>query len=144
MLDIPEFACLQNEESEEFFEHVCGVADRATYPVVTVNALDLVGSRRGPCGGLNILYHELGHMVQTWGMAPADYFDARLLHHDAISAGLYEGDYAATNFREYWAEGTQAFFDHVNVSGDRDREWLREYDPALYDLLTIVYGEGAD
>ena len=144
VLDLPEFSCLEDSVTAGFFDHVCGVADRASYPVVTINALDLLGDGDGPCGGVNILYHELGHMVQSWSMAPADYFDARLLHYDATSAGLYEGDYASTNFREYWAEGTQAFFLHVGVAGSRDREWLKAYDPALYDLLAIVFGEGTE
>ena len=144
ILDITEFSCLEEQFSNRFFEHVCGVADRADYPVVSVNALDLLGDSTGPCGGVNILFHELGHMVQSWSMAPADYFDARLLHHDAISAGLYEGQYAATNFREYWAEGTQAFFLHVGRSGHRDREWLESYDPALFGLMASVYGEETD
>jgi hypothetical protein len=144
VLDLPEFSCLEDSFGAEFFERVCGVADRAAFPVVTVNTLDLLGDPSGPCGGVNILFHELGHMIETWAMAPADYFDARLLHHDAVTAGLYEGEYAATNFREYWAEGTQAFFLHSDRSGERDREWLKGYDPALYDLLTEVFGEGGE
>lgn len=144
ILDLPEFACLEREFGAQFFERVCGVADRAAFPVVTVNALDLLGDPAGPCGGVNILYHELGHMVETWAMSPPDFFDARLLHHDALAAGLYEGEYAATNFREYWAEGTQAFFLHSDADGEQDREWLKGYDPALYDLLTTVFGEGGE
>ena len=144
VLDLPEFSCLEGRTRPNTFERVCGVADRANYPVVTVNALDLLGDSEGPCGGLNILFHELGHMVQTWSVSPADYFDARLLHHDAISAGLYSGEYASLNFREYWAEGTQAFFLSADSSGVRDRDWLRTYDPALYSLMTLVFGEGGD
>jgi hypothetical protein len=141
VLDLPEFRCLDSERSQDFFTHVCGVADRADYPVATVNERDLTGDRRGPCRGLNILYHELGHLVQGWTLEPADYFEIRLMYQNALNEGKYEGDYAATNFNEYFAEGTQAYFLHVEPGGARDREWLREYDPALFELLDRIYGD---
>ena len=43
VLDLPEFRCLEGPDSQDYFSHVCGVADRADYPVVTVNELDLLG-----------------------------------------------------------------------------------------------------
>ncbi len=140
VLDLPEFRCLDSASSQEFFTHVCGVADRADYPVVTVNERDLTGDRRGPCRGLNILYHELGHLVQGWTLDPADYFDIRQMYQDALDDGKYQGTYAATNFAEYFAEGTQAYWLHVEPDGGKDREWLREYDPALFELLDRIYG----
>lgn len=138
-LDTPEFACLRDEALG--LAGVCGVADAAGFPFVTVHELDLLGDRAGPCQGLNILYHELGHLVQDWALADADHFEARLLYSDAIRAGLYRQEYAGRNFREYFAEGTQAFFASTDVLGTRNREWLRAYDPALYELLSRVYGE---
>src|SRR5688572_25807922 len=80
VLDLPEFGCLEEELGSEFFRHVCGVADRADYPVATVNELDLTGDPSGPCGGLNILYHELGHLVQGWTLDHQDYLDVRMLY----------------------------------------------------------------
>lgn len=141
ILDLPEFRCLDDAGARDFFDHVCGVADRADYPVVTVNEDDLLGRRSGPCGGLNILYHELGHLVMGWVLPPADYFEVRQLYQDAISAGKYRGEYASTNANEYFAEGTQAFFLHTDLAGRRNRDWLRRYDPALYELLARTYGE---
>ncbi|PFG73944.1 hypothetical protein [Tepidiforma thermophila] len=141
VLDLPEFRCLAETGSRDFFDHVCGVADRADYPVVTVNEDDLLGRRSGPCGGLNILYHELGHLVMGWAIPPADYFDIRQLYASAMAAGKYRGDYAATNAEEYFAEGTQAYFLHSDLRGRRDRDWLRSYDPDLYALLARIYGE---
>jgi hypothetical protein len=139
VLDLPEFRCLDSARNQDFFSHVCGVADRADYPVVTVNELDLLGNRRGPCGGLNILYHELGHLVQGWTLSPADYIDIRYFYQDALSAGKYKGDYAATNANEYFAEATQAYFLSAEGRGTRDRDWLREYDPQIYELLDRLY-----
>lgn len=145
VLDLPEFGCLEEELGASFFTHVCGVADRADYPVATVNELDLLGSRSGPCGGLNILFHELGHLVQGWALEPADYFDIKLLYQQALDAGKYrrgaQPDYAATNPNEYFAEATQAYFLSLGGDGSRDREWLAEYDPDLYALLARVYGD---
>jgi hypothetical protein len=141
ILDLPEFVCLEAEYGEQFFTHVCGIADRADYPVATVNEDDLLGRRRGPCRGINILYHELGHLVQGWSIAPADYFEVRGLYQSTMSAGLYDGDYAAQNYDEYFAEGTQAYFLHTDVGGRRDRAWLEQYDPALFALLQRIYGE---
>jgi hypothetical protein len=141
VLDLPEFRCLDSAQNDDFFTHVCGVADRADYPVVTVNERDLTGDRRGPCRGLNILYHELGHLVQGWTLEPADYFDIRQMYQSALNEGKYLGTYAATNFNEYFAEGTQAYFLHVEPGGAKDREWLREYDPPLFELLDRIYGD---
>ena len=141
VLDLPEFRCLESERNSEFFTHVCGVADRADYPVVTVNERDLTGDRRGPCRGLNILYHELGHLVQGWTLGPVDYLETRYLYQAALDAGKYRDSYAATNYHEYFAEGTQAYFLHVEPGGGKDREWLRDYDPPLFELLDALYGD---
>lgn len=139
ILDLPEFTCLEQEFGQNFFTHVCGIADRADYPVATVNALDLLGDRQGPCQGVNVLYHEMGHLVHSWGLDPPDYIETRFLYNDAIKAGLYEGLYASTNVNEYFAEGTQAYFDAQDRQGDRNRTWLENYDPDLYALLESVY-----
>lgn len=141
VLDLPEFGCLEEELGAQFFSHVCGVADRADYPVATVNELDLVGDRSGPCGGLNILYHELGHLVQGWTLNYADYLEVKYLYQAALDAGKYRGEYASTNPNEYFAEGTQAFFSTQVRGEDRDREWLKQSDPDLYQLLDRIYNE---
>jgi hypothetical protein len=141
VLDLPEFSCLEDELGTRFFTHVCGIADRAENPVATVNALDLLGSRRGPCDGVNILYHEIGHLVHGWSVDPPDYIETRWLYDAAMKAGIYDGLYASTNFREYFAEGTQAYFDAQDREGTRNRTWLEHHDPELYELLRRVYGE---
>ncbi len=141
VLDLPEFKCMDTTANAEFFSHVCGVADRADYPVVTVNELDLLGKRSGPCAGLNILYHEIGHLVQGWTLGPADYIDVRLFYQDALSAGKYRRDYANTNSNEYFAEATQAYFLSADIEGRRDREWLKSYDPQIFELVARLYGD---
>jgi hypothetical protein len=141
VLDLPEFKCLDGQFGDNFFSNVCGVADRADYPVATVNELDLIGDRKGPCRGLNILYHELGHLVQGWTLEHADYLDVRLFYQAALDAGKYRRAYAARNTNEYFAEGTQAYFLHVEPEGGKDRAWLKQYDPDLFALLARIFGE---
>ncbi len=141
VLDLPEFGCLTGTVNANFFSHVCGVADRADYPVATANELDLTGDSAGPCRGLNILFHELGHLVQGWALEPADYFDIKIDYQAALDAGKYRRQYAATNPNEYFAEATQAYFLYGEPGGGKDREWLKQYDPAIYELLHRVYGE---
>lgn len=138
--DLPEFECLLDLYGEEFFSHVCGIADRADYPLVTVNTADLLGEPDGPCRGLNVLYHELGHLVHQWVLSPAEYIDVRIYYQDAVDSGVYGGGaYAMTNPNEYFAEGTQAYFTE-NDRRPTNRAWLRANDPQLYALLEQVYG----
>ena len=68
------------------------------------------------------------------------------MYEAALEAGLWQGTYASTNHHEYWAEGTQSWFNvneehgplhnHVNT-----RRELRDYDPDLAALLIEVYGD---
>lgn len=141
VLDLPEFACLSGDIGDSFYANVCGVADRADYPVATVNELDLIGNRTGPCRGLNILYHELGHLVQGWTLDHPDYLDVRLFYQSALDGGKYKRAYAARNANEYFAEGVQAYFLHVEPEGGKDRAWLKRYDPDLFELLARIFGD---
>ena len=76
-------------------------------------------------------------------------FDRRLrgIYAHAQSNGLWKGTYAMENPAEYWAEGTQSWFD-TNRANDHDhgpidtRAELKEYDPDFAALLTEVYGDG--
>jgi len=138
--ELPEFGCLDVRARDDV-HNACGIADRADYPVVAVDELDMLGDRKGPCLGLNILYHELGHLVQGWTLAPTDYFDVRLFYQAALDDGKYSGAYAAKNVNEYFAEATQAYFLHAEPGGGHDRAWLRRYDPDLYELLARIYGD---
>ncbi len=138
--ELPEFGCLSAGVRDDV-HNACGIADRADYPVVAVDELDMLGNRKGPCLGLNILYHELGHLVQGWTLTPTDYFDVRLFYQAALDEGKYKDAYAAKNVNEYFAEATQAYFLYAQPGGGHDRAWLRRYDPDLYGLLARVYGE---
>lgn len=139
ILDLPEFSCLAGSAATSVYEHACGVADRADYPVVTVNELDLLGDPGGPCEGLNILYHELGHLVQNWSISPQDYYDIRIAYQAALNDGKYRRAYASTSPNEYFAEATQAYFLSLQAGGAYGRQWLAEYDPALFEIIDRIY-----
>ena len=73
-------------------------------------------------------------------------FDARLrsAYAEAMQRGLWNGTYAATNHKEYFAEGVQDWFDcnltrrpqHNDIG---TREALQKYDPPLAALLAEVF-----
>ena len=58
---------------------------------------------------------------------------------------LWQGTYAASDRREYWAEATHAWF-YPDGAGSFDlfgntRQALKQYDPSLATLLAEVYGD---
>ena len=95
----------------------------------------------------NVLVHEFAHTLHNIGLNTVDpSFDVRLriMYEAALEAGLWQGTYASTDHHEYWAEGTQSWFNineehgplhnHVNT-----RSELKNYDPDLAALLIEVY-----
>ena len=94
------------------------------------------------------LIHELAHGIHLLGLSTLDpTFDERLqiTYKAAIKKGLWQGTYASSDRREYWAEGTHAWF-HPNGGGSFDRfgntrQALKAYDPDLAALLTEIYGD---
>ena len=99
----------------------------------------------------SILIHEFAHAVHRAGMSLVDPgFDARLesLYRAAMEKGLYDGMYAEGNRDEYWAEGTNAWFNSETpmpldapVDVEDTREALKMYDPGLAALLTEIHGD---
>ena len=106
--------------------------------------------------GMKTFVHEFAHAVHSAingeGRnnnlnAPLDAtFDDRLkaAYNAAMDAGKWEGDYASTNYREYWAEGVEMWY---NLSGSASRSFatLQEfeaYDPLLYALLSEWFYKG--
>ena len=94
------------------------------------------------------LLHELAHGVHILGLNTLDpTFDKRLqiTYEAAMRKGLWQGTYAASDRREYWAEASHAWF-HPNGAGSFDRfgntrRALKQYDPGLATLLAEVYGD---
>ena len=94
------------------------------------------------------LLHELAHGIHRLGLNTLDpRFDERLrvTYEGAMKKGLWQGTYASSDRREYWAEASHAWF-HPNGAGSFDRfgntrQALKQYDPGLATLLAEVYGD---
>ena len=96
----------------------------------------------------DILVHEFGHVIHEMGMNSIDpAFDGKLKasYDHAMDKGTWKNTYAATNYKEYWAEGVQAYFDCAappqpgNHNDINTREKLEKSDPELFGLIDGVF-----
>jgi hypothetical protein len=117
-------------------------------PLTSGAAEDLLGLRSSRYYGETIFVHEFSHDV----LAAIRAVDTRLsrqidaAYANALNTGLWKDEYASTSAEEYWAEGTQFWFDSnklATFNGRRilDHGDLIEYDPALGDALQAAYGD---
>ena len=145
--DVPEHAHLTPKEYWD--ARARGLGGSETDPVCSCGEENLLGYDGDPYSSENILIHEFAHNIHLRGILRVDpSFDDRLkkAYDEAMEAGLWKNKYAATNSREYWAEGVQSWFNN-NREPDHDhnhvntREELREYDPALAKLCEEIFGE---
>ncbi len=104
--------------------------------------------------GEEILTHEFSHAIHELGLRFTDpTFDTRLqdAYNNAISTGLWTNTYAATDVREYWAEGIQCWYNSnleaIPTNGVHNqvntRAELQTYDPMLYDLILNYFSASA-
>ena len=147
--DLPEWA---NDEPKVFWNRRArGVGANATTRAVSTGEENLLGFSGDPYAGENILIHELAHTVHTHALRAVDpTFDGRLraAFEHARAERSWLGAYAGTNAEEYWAEGSQTWFEANRPTVTENiepqtRAALRTYDPALARLLAEVYGEDA-
>ncbi len=129
--DIPE---LRDYASLHFFLNVSGRGG-------TDSEEQLLGSH-----AYSVLIHEFSHAIHLTALSYIDpTFDNRLkaAYDTAMEKGLWRGYYAATNRFEYWADGTNSWFDSIEHSTVNTRAALKTYDPALAALLAEVFGDYA-
>ena len=145
--EIPEY---RDDAPPDFLisrERGWGGSRQATVSSSEEDILNYRGSRTR--GRYSVLIHEAAHGIHKFGFNTVDpSFDERLrdTYQAAMKKGLWQGTYASSDRKEYWAEGTQAWF-HPNGGGSFDRfgdtrQTLKVYDPGLARLLTEVYGDG--
>jgi alpha-glucosidase len=143
--DIPEHSGLTPKEYWD--NRARGLGATFARPAISgaeENLLNLKGDRYAK---ENILVHEFAHTIHEMGLNTIDKaFDGKLraAYQLAIDRGLWKGKYAASNRKEYWAEGVQSYFDcnDANNSQHNDvdtREELAEYDPALFMLIDEAF-----
>ena len=108
---------------------------------------DLLGLKSSRYYGETIFVHEFGHDVlqAIYTADPALYAEVERAYRHAQDKGLWHDEYAMTTIDEYWANGTQFWFNSNKlqvmngrrVLSDRD---LKAYDPRLYKVLAKAYG----
>ena len=126
-----------------------GLGATQARPATSCGEENLLNYPGDPYWNENILIHEFSHAIHEMGLSSVDpSFDDRLASafSAATSQGLWRNTYAITNKEEYWAEGTQSWFDTNREHDDEHnhvdtRNELKVYDPELAKLLTEVYGD---
>lgn len=107
--------------------------------------------------GEDVFVHEFAHAMHLNGLFYfTNGFEERLkrIYNDAMSKGIWDNTYAATNHIEYFAEGIQTWFE-VNIDwgppgGDgvhndiNTRAKLLQRDPDLHNLITQYFQSGFD
>ncbi len=126
-----------------------GLGATSARPAVSCGEENLLNYPGDPYRTENILIHEFAHAIHQMGLSTVDPdFDKQLkgLYEKAMEKELWKGTYASSNKEEYWAEGTQSWF-NTNRENDAQhnhvskRGILKEYDPDLAGLLTEIYGD---
>ena len=141
--EIPEYRSDPRPDFLVFRQRGWGGTEGATVTSSEENILSYPGS-----GTYNVLIHEFAHGIHILGLRTLDpTFDDRLrmTYEAAMKKGLWNGTYASSDRREYWAEATQAWF-NPNTPGSfgrfgNTRQALKAYDPGLAALLTEIYGD---
>ncbi|RKU19854.1 hypothetical protein C6500_10035 [Candidatus Poribacteria bacterium] len=126
-----------------------GLGSTPARPAVSCGEENLLNYQGDPYSTENILVHEFAHAIHQMGLNTVDpSFDDRLqaTFDAAVEKGLWKDTYAITNKAEYWAEGTQSWFDTNRANDDQHnhvdtRDKLKAYDPALATLLTEIFGD---
>jgi len=151
--DIPEYATLKPQDW--WNARTRGVGATAARPVCSAGEENLLGLPGDRYRGESIFVHEFGHTLFDMGVRALDRgADLRLdrLYQQAMAAGLWQNTYAATDYREYWAEGVQCHFNanykplatpngiHGPVS---TREQMQAYDPGLAAFVAGIFGNAS-
>ncbi len=92
------------------------------------------------------LVHEFAHMIHYVidERSGGEAFNARLeaLYQAARNARRWQGLYAATNYREYWAEAVRFWFwETMPASLSASYSTLNDYDPDVATLVEEVFGD---
>ena len=111
-------------------------------------AEDVLGLYSSRYYGETIFVHELAHLVLDALQATdrALYEEVEAAYANALARDLWRGEYATTTIQEYWAEGTQIWFNSnrlVVVDGRQilNHPDLEAYDSRLYAALGKAYGK---
>ncbi len=144
LTDVPEYAALKGKKTRDGRDYDTGTRGLGGPRLCSVGEENLLCLPRQKYRQEDILVHEFSHSIDahlSGELAGA----IRAAYDGAMREGLYPaGAYMARDAGEYWAEGTQAWFD-VTVRSDvnggiNTRQKLQAHDPRLAELLARVYG----
>ena len=119
--------------------------------LTTCGEENLLSLRGDPYRRENITIHEFSHTIASnLRRVDRDWWNRlRELYGKAMDEKLWANSYAAVSAQEYWAEGTQSWFDCNTPRDDGrihngiwNREKLKKYDPRLAAFLKETYGDG--
>ena len=119
--------------------------------LTTCGEENLLSLRGDPYHRENITIHEFSHTIASnLRRVDGDWWDRlRELYQEAMDEKLWDNSYARASVQEYWAEGTQSWFDCNTRHDDGrihngvwNRDKLQEYDPRLAEFLEETYGDG--
>lgn len=109
---------------------------------------DLLGLPTSRYYGETIFVHEFGHDVleAIRNADPALYAAVERAYAHAKAKDLWHHEYAMTTVDEYWANGTQFWYDSNKLEVMNGRQVLSDadlkaYDPELYAVLARAYGD---
>jgi len=109
---------------------------------------DILGYRSSRYWGETIFVHEFAHNVlfAIEGADRALYAKVEAAYAHALAKGLWRDEYTVTTVQEYWAEGSQFWFDSNRLQAFEgrqilDHQDLKAYDPQLYAVLASAYGD---
>lgn len=143
--DIPEHSDLTPKEYWD--KRARGLGATPQRPAVSCGEENLLNLKGDRYYNENILIHEFAHAIHEMGLNSIDRRldrNLRAAYARAMELGLWTKTYAATNHKEYWAEGVQSYFDCNAPPGGvhndiNTREKLAKYDPDLFGLIDDVF-----
>ena len=167
LLDLPENAHwtrpapddprLTRCEKKHYDERIGRLTDRAYWDARArgIGGQHTVGAEEDVLGlptsryyGETILVHEFAHNIlfAIQGADPALYAEVEAAYANAQANKLWFEEYNMTTVQEYWAEGTQFWFDSNRLQvfdGRRilSHQDLENYDPQLAAALRAAYGD---
>jgi len=151
--DLPEFRFLKDDTAGKWDE-LRGVGAEIETPINSCAEENILcyGEGTDPYYYEDIVIHEFAHTIHGLGISFVDTnFDTELKEafENAKDNGLWKNTYAGSNTSEYFAEGVQCWF-NLNaeaIPGDgihneiNTREELKNYDPALYEIVKRYFPE---
>lgn len=140
---------LTTEDGRDYDIGTRGLGGTTSNPVTSVGEENITMVDDARYRQESILVHELAHAVMNLGLLARPERKAILsAYKNAVEKQLHNPEsYLMSNADEYWAEGSQAWFDatvRLDVTaGMTRREEVQKCDPHLATALQSVWGEGS-